>query len=65
MIMSFSCIDLRMSMNEALVASTINSAFALNIHDQRGSVEVGKCADLLILDSNKYLVYIILKNCFI
>ena len=51
--MSFACIDLRMSMNEALVASTINSAFALGVEESRGSIEVGKRADLLIISSNK------------
>jgi len=53
LVMSLACVDLRLSMNEALVASTINSAFALGVHETKGSIEVGKHADLLIIKSNR------------
>lgn len=57
--MSLACVDMRMSLSEALAASTINSAFALGVEKQRGSIEVGKRADLLILNSEKWehLIY--------
>lgn len=42
-------------MNEALVAGTINSAFALGIQDTRGSIEVGKQADFVIVNSNRFI----------
>lgn len=52
--MNYSCIDLRLSMNEALVASTINSAFALGVEKSRGSIEVGKQADIVIVNTERY-----------
>lgn len=54
MVMNLACIDLRLSMNESLVASTINSAFALGVEDKKGSLEVGKHADLIIIDSERF-----------
>lgn len=51
--MSLACVDLRLSMNEALIAGTINSAFALGVEKTRGSIEVGKQTDLLIINSNR------------
>ena len=51
--MHLACADLRLTMNEALVASTINSAFALGVEKTRGSIEVGKFADLVILNTSK------------
>lgn len=53
-IMNLACIDYRMSMNEALVASTINSAFSLGVEKTRGSIELGKQADLVILKTNRW-----------
>lgn len=53
LVMSFACIDLRLSMNEALAAATINSAFALGVQDERGSIETNKCTDLLLIKSNR------------
>lgn len=52
--MNYACVDLRLSMNEALVAATLNSAFALGVEKSRGSIEIGKCCDLLILDCNRW-----------
>lgn len=40
-----------------MVAATLNSAYALNVHDKVGSIEVGKIADLVILDIESW-VYI-------
>ena len=59
LIMSLACIDLRLTMKEALIASTINSAFALGVHRKHGSIEVGKQADFVIIKSNKWenLIY--------
>jgi imidazolonepropionase len=39
---------------EALTASTINAAFAISMGDRVGSIETGKYADMLILDTGDY-----------
>jgi imidazolonepropionase len=39
-----------LSVREALGASTLNAAWTLDLHHDRGSIEVGKRADLVILD---------------
>jgi len=48
--MSLACFAMRMTTEEAIVASTINAAYALDRHDRAGSVEKGKLADLVIVD---------------
>jgi imidazolonepropionase len=45
---------LKLTPAEALVASTINAAYAVDRGDRVGSLEVGKQADLLILDVPDY-----------
>ena len=43
-----------LSVNEAVSAATINGAHALGCADRLGSLEPGKSADLLILDTPDY-----------
>jgi imidazolonepropionase len=38
------------SVREALAAATLNAAWVLGLHETRGSLEVGKRADLVVLD---------------
>ena len=38
------------SVREALAAATLNAAWVLGLHEDRGSLEVGKRADLVVLD---------------
>jgi imidazolonepropionase len=38
------------SVREALAAATLNAAWVLGLHEERGSLEVGKRADLVVLD---------------
>ncbi len=38
------------SAREGLAAATLNAAWTLGLHESRGSIEVGKRADLLLLD---------------
>lgn len=40
--------------SEAMNASTINAAFAIGLGETHGSIEVGKVADLLLIDSHDY-----------
>jgi imidazolonepropionase len=54
LVMHLACVMLGMTMEEALVASTINSAAALGLSRLRGSLEVGKKADILILTEDKW-----------
>jgi imidazolonepropionase len=52
--MNLACADMKISMTEALAASTINSAFALGVSHLKGSIEIGKCADFVILDTKRF-----------
>jgi imidazolonepropionase len=38
------------SAREALAACTLNAAWVLGLHGDRGSIEIGKRADLVVLD---------------
>jgi imidazolonepropionase len=50
--MSLACFGMRMTLEEALVASTINAAYSLDRHDRVGSLEVGKQLDAVIVDGD-------------
>ncbi|MCS7245871.1 MAG: imidazolonepropionase [candidate division WOR-3 bacterium] len=54
-----SVILLKMTIEEAIISSTINSAKAIGMEDKVGSLEVGKYADILVFDFEDYnfLVY--------
>ena len=45
-----------MSLNEALAAATINSAASLGKSATHGSLEVGKIADMVIIDAPRLVV---------
>ena len=44
----------KMTVEEALNAATINAAAAIGLSDQLGSIEIGKQADILIVDAKDY-----------
>jgi imidazolonepropionase len=53
-ILSLACLMMRMTPAEAIVASTINSAYAVDKGNEIGSIEVGKKADLVIWNVQNY-----------
>nr|XP_047917165.1 probable imidazolonepropionase isoform X4 [Anser cygnoides] len=59
MVMHLACVNMKMSMNEALAAATINAAYALGKSDTHGSIEIGKQGDLVIINSSRWehLIY--------
>ena len=59
LILNIACTQMRMLPAEAITAATINAAWAVGEADCVGSLEVGKQADLLILDApnHEHLCY--------
>lgn len=53
-VLSLACLILRLTPAEAIAASTLNSAYAIDRGESIGSIEVGKDADLLLLDVQDY-----------
>jgi imidazolonepropionase len=53
-----------MSSAEALVATTLNAACSLGLGDDRGTIEVGKRADLVVTDlpNHRHLTYELGRN---
>ena len=54
MMIALSVRYMRMTPAEAVTAATINAAWAIDRGDQIGSLEIGKQADILILDTDDY-----------
>jgi imidazolonepropionase len=52
---ALACYNMKMFPAEAIVASTINAAHAINRANQIGSLEVGKQADIIILDCPNHM----------
>ena len=59
MIIALACRQLKMTPAEAINAATINAAYALDRGHKVGSIEVGKTADIIVLDipNHKQLPY--------
>jgi imidazolonepropionase len=59
LILNLACTQMRMLPAETIVAATVNAAWAIGEEDCTGSLEVGKQADILILDapSHEHLCY--------
>lgn len=53
-IQALACRYMKLTPAEALAAATINAAKAVGLEDKVGSIEVGKQADLLVLDVSDY-----------
>lgn len=53
---ALACIYMRLSVEEAITALTLNGAAAINRADSIGSIEVGKKGDFALLDTDTYYV---------
>jgi len=53
-VITLACLQMKMTPAEAICAATINAAYSLEVGDKVGSLEVGKKADILIMDMPSY-----------
>ena len=53
--MAVACFAMGLSLEEALTAATLNAAYSLGVDADRGSLETGKRADLVILRGPRLL----------
>jgi imidazolonepropionase len=58
LVLSLACILLRMTPEEALNAATINSAYAMNLSQSHGSIELGKKANFIVLKDIPSLAFL-------
>jgi imidazolonepropionase len=58
-VLTLACLEMGLTIEEAITAATLNAAAAINRAGQLGSIEVGKQADLIVLWGSSYhhLVY--------
>lgn len=54
LVMNLACVMFRMSMEEALVAATINAAGSIAVANEVGSIEVGKKANFILLNTETW-----------
>ena len=54
-VVQLACLQMRMTVEEALTAATLNGAFSLELANEIGSIEVGKRADFFLIDAPSYL----------
>ncbi|XP_075716228.1 putative imidazolonepropionase [Rhinoderma darwinii] len=54
MVMHLACVNMKMSLKEALAAATINAAYSLGRSHTHGSLEVGKQGDAVIINAPRW-----------
>lgn len=54
-VMQLATLQMKMTVEESLTAATLNGAYSLRLAEETGSIEVGKRADLVLLDAPNYL----------
>jgi imidazolonepropionase len=64
LVMSFAAVNMKMKIEETISAVTINAAKALDLHTDRGSIELNKKADFAVFNTADYsdIVYNVGKN---
>jgi imidazolonepropionase len=55
MVIQLATLQMRMTVEESLTAATLHGAYSLRLAHETGSIEVGKRADLVLLDAPNYL----------
>ncbi|MGZ8525438.1 MAG: amidohydrolase family protein, partial [Chitinophagaceae bacterium] len=58
LVVSMSCIQMKMLPEEAINAATINGAYAMDLQKELGSITVGKKANLILTKPVPSLAYI-------
>jgi imidazolonepropionase len=58
LVVAMSCIQMKMLPEEAINAATINGAYAMELHDELGSITVGKKANLIFTKPITSLAYL-------
>jgi len=53
-VMNLACVTMNMTVEEALVASTLNAAYSMGMQETHGSLEVGKHGDILLVDAPRW-----------
>ena len=54
MVIALACLGMRLTPAEAITAATINAAHAIAAAEEVGSLELGKAADMVVLDLPDY-----------
>lgn len=54
-VLQLAALQMKMTVEEALTAATLNGAQSVRMADEIGSIEVGKRADIVLLDAPNYL----------
>ncbi len=54
-VMQLATLQMKMTVEESLTAATLNGAYSLRMAEEVGSIEVGKRADIVLLDAPNYL----------
>ena len=57
-VVSMSCIQMKMLLEEAINAATINGAYAMELEDEVGSITIGKRANLILTRSIPSIAYL-------
>jgi imidazolonepropionase len=55
LMIALACLNMSLSVEEAIAAATLNAACSLGLQDRVGSLEPGKAADIVVLDIPSYL----------